>query len=142
MRLAVYRRPEVLGPWVNRAWLNVVAAVILGTLLMLSGTLMATTIFPRLNGARVAVWLSVALGAGLAAARIALRISRKRRGRGAESPPRIPRDQRNQWRMPPLALLKPVTWSPALQLARLALRGYLVAAALLLLIKAIQLGTG
>ena len=43
--------------------------------------------------------------------------------------------------MPPLALFKPVTWSPALKLGMLALRGYLVIAALLLLIKAIQLGT-
>jgi hypothetical protein len=132
---------EVLGPWVNRAWLNIVATVIIATLLMLSGTLMATTMFPRLNGARIAVWLSVALAAGLTAAGIALRISRKRRGQTA-SPPRIPRDQRNQWRMPPLALLKPVTWSPALNLAMLVLRGYLVIAALLLLVKAIQLGTG
>jgi len=44
--------------------------------------------------------------------------------------------------MPPLALLKPVTWSPAVKLSMLALRGYLVIAVLLLLIKAIQLGTG
>ena len=133
---------EVLGPWVNRAWLNVAATVIIATLLMLSGTLMATTMFPRLNGARIAVWLSVALVAGLAAAGIALRISRKRRSGSAAPTPRIPREERIQWRMPPLALLKPVTWSPALKLAMLALRGYLVIAALLLLIKAIQLGTG
>ncbi len=39
-------------------------------------------------------------------------------------------------------MLKPVTWLPALELAMLALRGYLVIAAPLLLIKAIQLGTG
>ena len=43
---------------------------------------------------------------------------------------------------PPLAMLKPVTWSPAIKLGMLALRAYLVIAALLLLIKAIQLGTG
>ncbi len=78
----------------------------------------------------------------LAAAGIALWTSRKRRGRAAAPPPRTPRDQRNQWRMPPLALLKPVTWSLALKLAMLTLRGYLVIAALLLLIKAIQLGAG
>jgi hypothetical protein len=44
--------------------------------------------------------------------------------------------------MPPLAMLKPVTWSPAVKLGMLALRGYLIIAALLLLIKAIQLGAG
>src|SRR6202008_506484 len=36
---------EVLGPWVNRPWLNV-AGLIVGTLLLLSGILMATTLFP------------------------------------------------------------------------------------------------
>ena len=51
---------EVLGPWVNRPWLNVAATVIIATLLMLSGTLMATTLFPHLNAARMAIWLSVA----------------------------------------------------------------------------------
>ena len=38
---------EVLGPWVNRPWLNWVAGLIVGTLLLLSGILMATTLFPR-----------------------------------------------------------------------------------------------
>ena len=39
--------PEVLAPWLNPGWLNVVATVIIATLLMLSGTLMATTLFPQ-----------------------------------------------------------------------------------------------
>ena len=132
---------EVLGPWVNPTWLNVLATVIIATLLMLSGTLMATTIFTHLNGARIAVWLSVALAAGLAATGIALRVSRVRHG-AATPAASIPREQRPTWRMPPLAMLKPVTWSPALKLGIIALRGYLVIAALLLLIKAIQLGSG
>jgi Mn2+/Fe2+ NRAMP family transporter len=59
---------EVLGPWVNAPWLNAVATVIIATLLMLSGTLMATTMFPHLNGARIAVWLSGCGSAGPAAA--------------------------------------------------------------------------
>ncbi|WP_281287625.1 divalent metal cation transporter [Amycolatopsis rhizosphaerae] len=45
------------------------------------------------------------------------------------------------WRMLPLALLKPTRWSPATKLGMTALRGYLVLAALLLVVKAIQLGT-
>jgi NRAMP (natural resistance-associated macrophage protein)-like metal ion transporter len=133
---------EVLGPWVNPNWLNVVATLIIATLLMLSGTLMATTIFPHLNGARIAVWLSVVLAAGLAGVGIAMRISRARRNGAVVAAANIPREQRPTWRMPPLAMLKPVTWSPALKLGIIALRGYLVIAALLLLIKAIQLGTG
>ena len=130
---------EVLGPWVNRGWLNIVATIIIAALLMLSGTLMAATLFPHLNAARMAIWLSAALAVALAAAGIALRLSRARRG--AAPADRLAAD-RASWRMPPLALLKPVTWSPAVKLSMLALHGYLVIAVLLLLIKAIQLGTG
>src|SRR6202021_1821794 len=35
--------PEVLGPWANRRWLNILAGVIIGVLLTLSGTLVTTT---------------------------------------------------------------------------------------------------
>jgi Mn2+/Fe2+ NRAMP family transporter len=133
---------EVLGPWVNPPWLNAIATVVIATLLMLSGTLMATTIFPHLSGARVAVWLSAALAVGLAGPAVAVRISRARRGTAAASAAGIPRELRRTWRMPPLAMLKPVAWSPTLKLAVIALRGYLVIAVLLLIIKAIQLGTG
>jgi Mn2+/Fe2+ NRAMP family transporter len=131
---------EVLGPWVNRTWLNVVATVIIAALLMLSGTLMATTVFPHLDGTRVAVWLSIGLAAGMAVTAMILRVTRKRRSPAAALP-RVPREQRAQWRMPSLALLRPVTWSVPLRIAMLVLRGYLVIAVLLLLIKAIQLGT-
>jgi Mn2+/Fe2+ NRAMP family transporter len=131
---------EVLGPWVNPNWLNVAATVIIATLLMLSGTLMATTMWPHLSAARMAIWLSVALAVGLAAAGVTLRISRAPGRQATVRPARIPLEQRRNWRMPPLAMLKPVTWSPALKLGILALRGYLVIAVLLLLIKAIQLG--
>jgi hypothetical protein len=46
------------------------------------------------------------------------------------------------WRMPPLALLKPVVWSPATKLTILVLWAYLVTSVLLLIVKAVQLGTG
>src|SRR5277367_266038 len=52
---------EVLGPWVNRSWLNVVAGLIVGVLLLLSGILMTTTIFPNIDVIAVAGYLAVAL---------------------------------------------------------------------------------
>jgi len=131
---------EVLGPWVNPGWLNAISTVIIATLLMLSGTLMATTLFPHLDAARIAVWLSVALGAGLVIVAIAVRVGAGRQ-RAAVRRPDVHRAQRAGWRMPPLAMLKPVTWSPGLKLGVIALRGYLVIAALLLVVKAIRLGT-
>jgi hypothetical protein len=46
------------------------------------------------------------------------------------------------WRMPPLALLKPVKWSPGVRVAMLSMRAYLLVSAILLVVKAVQLGTG
>ena len=40
---------DVLGPWVNRLWLNVVASVIVSILLMMSLVLMLTTLFTTIN---------------------------------------------------------------------------------------------
>ena len=36
---------EVLGPWMNPRWLNILASFIIGVLLVLSGTLVVTTLF-------------------------------------------------------------------------------------------------
>ena len=52
------------------------------------------------------------------------------------------RAERASWRMPPIALLKPMAWSPGTKLGVLMLRGYLVISVLLLIVKAVQLGTG
>ena len=40
---------EVLGPWRNPPWLNVLASVIVAVLVLLSLILMATTIFPHID---------------------------------------------------------------------------------------------
>jgi Mn2+/Fe2+ NRAMP family transporter len=133
--------PEVLGPWVNPRWLNVVTAVILGVLLVLSGTLVVTTAFGHLRAGTVALWLAASLLAGVVLAAAWLMISQARRG-PAVRPALVPRSERSTWRMPPLALLKPVTWSPATRLAMIVLSTYLVVSVLLLIVKAAQLGGG
>jgi len=132
---------EVLGPWLNPRWLNIVATVIVGVLLVLSGTLVLDTIFAGLDAARTALWLAVALIGGALVTGAWLRVTRSRR------PARLPHPrgsmteaERLSWRMPPLALLKPVRWSAGTKLAILVLRAYLVASVLLLVIKAVQIG--
>jgi NRAMP (natural resistance-associated macrophage protein)-like metal ion transporter len=134
---------EVLGPWMNPRWLNIVAAIIVGVLVDLSGTLVVTTLFSKLNSARVALWIGVGLVAGALLYMVWLRATRSRR------PPREPRPrttmsetERLNWRMPPLALLKPVQWSAGTKLGMGMLRGYLVISVVLLIVKAIQLGAG
>ncbi len=135
--------PEVLGPWMNHRWLNVLAGVIIGVLLTLSGTLVIDTLFPSFNSAKVALWLALALLAGAAAAGGWLWLSRSRRPQPPAHPSyAMSRSERENWRMPPLALLKPVAWSPGTKLGMLMLRGYLVISVLLLVVKAVQLGGG
>ncbi len=134
---------EVLGPWMNHRWLNVLASVIIGVLLTLSGTLVVTTLFPGLNSAQVATWLFVLLVAGATATGGWLWLTRSRRPQPAAHPRAVMSfAARQTWRMPPLAMLKPVAWSPGTKLGMAMLRGYLVISVLLLVVKAVQLGGG
>jgi hypothetical protein len=132
--------PEVLGPWRNKRWLNVVAVIIIGVLLTLSGTLVVSTVFPHLNVSAVAIVLAIALivAGGLAIA--VLEIIQRRSGHVRPQLPQLTPQQRLNWRMPPLALLKPVQWSPGTKFGVLLLRGYLVVSVVLLVVKAVQLG--
>jgi Mn2+/Fe2+ NRAMP family transporter len=134
---------EVLGPWVNARWLNGVAAVIISVLLILSGVLMATTLFPHVDVTTVFISLTAAVVIAAVGVLIWLRIASQRPGAAARSPaPQVSPSEKLTWRMPPLALLKPVKWSPGLRIGILSLRAYLVLSAVLLVVKAVQLGGG
>ena len=52
----------VLGPWVNRPWLNVVATFIVSVLFVLSLILMTTTVFPHIDVPALLAGLAGALG--------------------------------------------------------------------------------
>ena len=137
--------PEVLGPWVNKPWLNIAAGVIVGVLLLLSGILMATTMFPNIDVVAVTGWLTVALVVLAAGGFAALRWLARRRPPSAEDAElarRLATVDKTTWRMPPLVLLAPVQWSAGTRLGMIALRTYLVVGAVLLVVKAIQIGTG
>jgi len=134
---------EVLGPWVNQRWLNVVAVLIVGVLLVLSGTLMITTLFPSIDVTAVTLWLAGALGIGGLAVFAMLEVMARRGGRPRPPVPApLSRTDKLTWRMPPLTLLKPVAWSPGLRAGILALRAYLVLSIVLLVVKAVRLGGG
>jgi Mn2+/Fe2+ NRAMP family transporter len=134
---------EVLGPWVNSKWLNLLASFIIGVLLVLSGTLMASTLFPQINVTKVFIYLAIAFAVvGIVIAAV-LRVLARRNGVPDILPgPPMSQTEKLSWRMPPLALLKPVKWSPGLRVGMLSLRAYLVVSAVLLIVKAIQLGGG
>jgi len=132
---------EVLGPWRNPGWLNALASVIVATLVLLSLILMATTVFPNIDVTKVALIGGAILVAGLLAFGLVTLRSRRRAAAVTtiETGPRIPKEQ---WTMPPLALLARPQWSTGRKVAMLTLRGYLVVAMILLVIKAIRLGGG
>ena len=129
---------EVLGPWSNPRWLNVIASVIIGVLVELSLILMASTMFPSLNVTRLFAYLSLAMLVGLAA--MGLNALRNRPATAILDVADVPKEKRNTWTMPPLALLERPLWSPGRKAGMLVLRGYLVVAVLLLVVKTVQLG--
>jgi|CZKG01.1.fsa_nt_gi NRAMP (natural resistance-associated macrophage protein)-like metal ion transporter len=131
---------EVLGPWSNPTWLNAIASVIIGILVELSLILMASTMFPKIDVTRLFGYLSIALAAALLAMGVYVLRNRTRAPSGQEDIRKMPREQRNAWTMPPLALLERPAWSPGRKAAMLMLRGYLVLAVLLLIVKTVQIG--
>jgi NRAMP (natural resistance-associated macrophage protein)-like metal ion transporter len=128
---------EVLGPWSNPRWLNVIASAIIAVLVELSLILMASTMFPKLNVTHLFTYLSLAVLVALAGA--GAHAWRTRPAASIEVS-EVPKDRRSTWTMPPLALLERPTWSPGRKAGMLVLRGYLVVAVLLLVIKTVQLG--
>ena len=105
---------------------------------------MATTMFPELDIVSISVGLCMTFAVCAGATFTVLWW----RGRQRPRPPvleqlsdALARADRESWRMLPLALLKPVTWSVGTRVGMLALRGYLVVGAILLVVKAIQLGS-
>ncbi len=126
----------VLGPWVNRPWLNAVSTVIVSMLFVLSLILMATTVFPHIDVPGLLLGLLAALVVVLAVAGALYARALARR----PSPPDHHRERRDTWRMPPLALIERPAWSRGRTLTMYLMYGYLFVAVALLLVKAIELG--
>ncbi|HUZ15598.1 MAG TPA: Nramp family divalent metal transporter [Gaiellaceae bacterium] len=121
---------DVLGPWVNKLWLNIVATVILGALLMLSGILMVTTVFPNVNVTLLLLVLAGLLVVGLATlGTIGVR--------GQEPPPET--DGRESWTMKPIALLGRPPRSRIRTITMATMYGYLLLSVILLAVKAAKL---
>jgi Mn2+/Fe2+ NRAMP family transporter len=132
---------EVLGPWRNPGWLNVLASIIVAILVLLSLILMATTVFPNINVTAVTLGGGIGLVIGLLA--FGLVTLRSRRGAATvtviEPISSVPKEQ---WTMPPLALLARPQWSTNRKAAMVTLRVYLLISMILLVVKAVRLGGG
>jgi Mn2+/Fe2+ NRAMP family transporter len=136
---------EVLGPWTNPSWLNAVAAVIVGVLVILSAILTATVLFPQVNVTTLTEVLFATLLIGLAASGAygaRGKVSRRLHTPRGVHAPQVPRIVREHWTMPQLELLEKPVWSQTRKVGMLTLRGYLVIAVLMLIVKAVEVGIG
>ena len=131
----------VLGPWVNKPWLNVMAAVIVGLLVMLSLILAATTLFPTLDAITLAMVLGTILVVTLVGMGMVALVQRIRKGPDPELAA-LSRMEKQTWQMPPLAELTRPTWSVTRKVGMFTLRVYLLAAVILLVVKTVQLAIG
>jgi NRAMP (natural resistance-associated macrophage protein)-like metal ion transporter len=125
----------VLGPWVNKLWLNVIAALIVGALIVLSMILVVSTVIPAVDVTSLLVVLgSVMLGV-LVVGAIWLWFTQ----RPTTPPQEMSRSEKENWRMPALALLERPPWSLPKRVAMLTMAGYIILAVLFLVVKAVQL---
>ena len=125
----------VLGPWVNRPWLNAIAGVIVGAMLVLSMILVISTVIPSID----VTALLVVLGSIAAGVLIGGGVWSWLKSRGAPKALEVSRRERENWRMPGLALLERPEWSLGRRLAIYALSGYLVLSIIMLAVKAVEL---
>jgi len=124
---------EVLGPWVNGPWLNLFTGIVIGVLLLLSVILTAAVLFPSLSSGAMLAILGGGAAMGLMAA-VPVFV------RAVRAPAwRIDARLRDSWRMPPLGSLGPAQITPLTRLSMLALRGYLVIAGGLVLLRMVEL---
>jgi Mn2+/Fe2+ NRAMP family transporter len=128
---------DVLGPWVNRPWFNLLASLVLGVLLILSVILVVSTILPGIDVARLFLVLAAVMVVGLV---IAIVINVRAR-RALPHDPRMDED-RETWRMPSLALLDQPGKSRGRLIALCSVRGYAIVAMVSLLVKTILASHG
>jgi NRAMP (natural resistance-associated macrophage protein)-like metal ion transporter len=127
---------EVLGPWVNKPWLNILATIIVSILLELSLILVVSTIIPSINVTTLVVVLSSIVGVAIVVATALIVIAA---AKGTKQP-EMSHAEKENWRMPALAFLQRPQWSMGRRVAILTLRGYLVVAVVLLVVKAVEIG--
>jgi hypothetical protein len=132
---------DVLGPWVNKMWLNVVSSIIVGVLVILSLILAVTTLFPNVDIKLLTETLSGALFVGLFIAGF-LYYGQKRKTNVKVVEESEPVMDRRLWRMPPVSELQKPVWSKTRKLGMILLRGYLLIAVILIIVKVIQLALG
>jgi Mn2+/Fe2+ NRAMP family transporter len=128
---------EVLGPWTNPRWLNLLVVSVVIVLLVLSGTLTVTTVFRHADPALVASIIATMGAVALALWAYAMWGARHEPVGDADTP-----WQRATWTMPWSERIGPPGATRVRTVGLMVLRAYLLGAAALVVVKAIQLAVG
>jgi Mn2+/Fe2+ NRAMP family transporter len=128
---------EVVGPWVNSRKTNVFTSIIVAFLIMLSTILTASVLFSHISKKQIIGILLVGTllfaGAGLVA------IIKMPKSSPTE---KMTLSQKMKWRMAPINELQAPVLSPTRKIWLAAMRGYLVIASLMVIVKVIELARG
>uniref|UniRef100_E6QRY3 Putative manganese transport protein n=1 Tax=mine drainage metagenome TaxID=410659 RepID=E6QRY3_9ZZZZ len=130
----------VLGPWVNGTAVNVFTGVVVAILVMLSIILTASVLFPEITTLQIE---SIIVGGSLFGliATVAVFVARRLQRGGSVVPP-VDRSNRDTWRMPPLEQLEPKKMTALNRVWMGVLRGYLLIAAGLVMVRIVWLALG
>jgi NRAMP (natural resistance-associated macrophage protein)-like metal ion transporter len=131
----------VLGPWANGKKLNAVTAVIIWVLVLLSIVLTASVLFPNITGGQIVTVLLGGAGVGLGVGLYLLVQGRRHRAEVTVDDVLAETGHRDTWRMPPLSRLERPVMSRPRKVGLITLRGYLLIAFALVVVKIIQVAT-
>jgi NRAMP (natural resistance-associated macrophage protein)-like metal ion transporter len=128
---------EVLGPWVNRTRTNLFTGSVVTVLVALSVILTASVIDPGLTARQIMLILGGVIGAAVVGG-TCFAVGRLRSGGKLEAAV-IDRSDRENWRMPQLALLQRPRVPLGRKIGMTVLRSYLAVATILVAVKIVQL---
>jgi NRAMP (natural resistance-associated macrophage protein)-like metal ion transporter len=127
---------QVLGPWVNGKWLNAFTGLVIAILVLMSIILTASVLYPDITGEQI-LWT---LGGGSVLFLLGGGITMSlRRPDATASAPRGDVVRRRRWRMPPLNQLQPARLTLSQRVWMIVLRGYLVLAVGMVVVRIAQL---
>jgi hypothetical protein len=130
----------VLGPWVNAKKLNLCTGAVIWVLVMLSIILTASVMYPDMTGETILDMLVGGTLLAIVGCAVTVSIRRLRHEPAkAAAVQAYPKDARNTWRMPPLDQLPPPNLTLAKRVWMGVLRGYLLLAVGLVIVKVIQM---
>jgi Mn2+/Fe2+ NRAMP family transporter len=130
----------VLGPWANSRRINVFTSIVIAILVMLSVILTTSVLFPAISGVHIIAILIGGCALALALS-VAARIIDSRGGPKPQDAPAFTAADRATWRMPPLNQLPPARLTVLDRTWLVVLRGYLVIAGGLMIVRMVLLVT-